>query len=400
LRLFSTGITAWLSGAGILLYHFYTINPLTSIWTVIAFPLVAGILTLGFLKITLSFLLPSAALLLGTIVNGLSNLLIYIVKLLAHLDFSQILIGHVSVIPIILYYCVVLFAFLAHFRRPLIKKAICSVMVLIIIFSLGATKWQRTHRDNLTLTTLDVSHGQAILAQLPGKVNILFDAGSLHKANIGKRIVAPFLDYSGINKIDAIIISHNDIDHINGIPEIAEYCTIGGVYANNAFFYKTDKWGTAKFLDESLGKKDTKIQNLDNLDSGNNAKIKFLWPNGHINQDVKLEDNDKSLVSLIEFAGRKILLCSDIEKFAQKELLRLYPNLKADIMVVPHHGSVTTLENGFLESLDAEILICSCGQRNYERQKKDNKPKKQFYTAKDGALTFHITKDGTIKQAN
>ena len=404
LRLFSTGLTAWSGGAGILLYHFYTISPFTSIWTVVAFPLAALILIIGFLKIILSFLLPSVAAVLGVIVTGLADLLILIVKFIASLDISEILIGHVPLAVIILYYCLILFTAFAYFRRPLVKKAICTAMILAVIVFVGALRWQRTNRDNLVITCLDVSHGQAILAQLPGKANVLFDAGSLHKSDIGRRTVAAFLDYSGINKIDAIIISHNDIDHINGIPEIVEHCKVGekDVYANAAFFSKTDEWGTAKFLKERLLEKGHKIQRLGkNLNSGSRAKIKILWPSEQICENEELDDNDKSVVSLIEFAGTKILLCSDIEEFAQRELLRIYPNLKADVVVVPHHGSAKTLEAGFLESLDADILICSCGLRQYERQQtnKEQNKAKSFYTVRDGAITVCVSKDGTIRTA-
>lgn len=403
LRLFSMGLTAWVGGAGVLLYHFYTINPLTSIWTVIAFPLVAGVLTIGFLKIILSFLLPTLAAVLGVIVTGLADLLIWIVKLFARLDISQILIGHVSPALIILYYCFVLFAFFAYFRRPLIKKAICTVMVLVMIVFLGVTKWQRTHRDELIMTCLDVGHGQAILAQLPGKANILFDAGSLHKSDIGRRIVAPFLDYSGINKIDCIVISHKDIDHINGIPEIVEYCDVNDIYASDAFLteMKTDPNGTAKFLETLLNKNDFKIKGLEDLNLNSAAKIKILWPSKKATYYEQLSDNDESLVSLIQFGDVKILLCSDIEKFAQVQLLRLYPDLKADVVVVPHHGSTRTSESDFLEKLGPGISIVSCGQRDYERQRTtraENKAK-SFYTAKDGALTVCIKKDGTVKTA-
>jgi len=400
LELFSTGITAWLGGAGILLYHFYTINPLTSIWTVIAFPFVALILIAGFLKIVLSFLLPTAAAALSVIVTGLADLLIWVVKLIAQLDISQILIGHVPITIIILYYCVVLFAFFVYFRRPLIKKAICMVSVLAIIVFLGVTKWQRTYRDNLILTVLDIGHGQAILAQLPGKANVLFDTGSLYKNDVGRRIVAPFLDYSGINKINAIIISHNDVDHINGIPEVVQHCEVDGVYASDAFFSKADRWGTAKFLEESLNENGFKIQYLDDeLDFGSRAKVKILWPSKQVSQDETLSDNDKSVVSLIEFAGTEILLCSDIEKFAQRELLRLFPNLKPEVVVVPHHGSVKTLDADFLKNLEADILMSSCGRRRYERQQaiRQRSKARPFFTARDGALTVCIDKGGTIK---
>ena len=400
LKLFSVGLAAWLGSAGILLYHFYTINPLTSIWTVIVFPFVAGILILGYLKIILSFLLPSSAALLGVIVNLLSDFLIWLVKLFAQVDISQILIEHISLTPIVFYYVFILFAGFVHFRRPLIKKVICTVTVLLMIAFLGVTKWQRTHQDNLIMTCLDVGHGQAILAQLPGGANALFDAGSLSRDDVGRRIVCPFLDYIGISKIDAIIISHNDVDHINGIPEIAEFCKVGGVYANKAFFGKTDQWGTARFLEESLSKKGLEIQLLgEELNLQGSARIKIIWPNEKICADSTLSDNDKSVVCLIEFAGRRILLCSDIEKFAQKELLRMMPNLEADVVVVPHHSLAKTLEGDFIGSLGADILICSCGRRDYEKQQlteaKNNA--KLFYTAEDGAITVRIDNDGTIK---
>lgn len=402
LRLFSIGLAAWLGGAGILLYHFYTITPLASIWTVLVFPLVSTILVLGFLKIILFFLLPTLSAFFGIIVTLLSSSLIWIVKLIAHLDISEILIGQVPPALVILYYCIIVFAGFVYFRRPLIKKVICTVMFLAMVVFLGAAKWQRTHRDNLVITCLDVGHGQAIFAQLPGKANLLFDAGSLHKSDIGGRIIAPFLDYIGTNKIDAIIISHNDIDHINGIPRIAEHCEVGGLYANDAFFDKTDGWGTAKFLNDCLKEKGFKIKRLDeDLNLSSSANIKILWPNEQIGKNEDLSDNDKSLVSLIEFAGTEILLCSDIEKFAQRELLRLYPDLKADVVVVPHHGSANTLEDNFLEKLDADILIYSCGRTQYERQQQMIKGKtsanKSFYTPKHGAVAVCINSDGVME---
>jgi competence protein ComEC len=317
LGLFSTGLAAWLGGAGILLYHFYTINPFTIIWTVVTFPFVAVILTTGFLKIIFALLLPTVATGLGIIVSGASCLLISFVKFFAHMDISQILIGHVSPAPVILYYGFILFAAFSSFRRPLIKKAICTFIVLALITFLGTVKWQRTRHTSLILTALDVGHGQAILAQLPPKTNVLFDAGSLYNSDIGRRTVTAFLNYNGINKIDCIIISHNDIDHINGIPEIIENCKVESVYANSAFFEEADSWQMTGFLKKWLNENGFKVKPLEGrLNITSQAKITFLWSTGQAFQNENLSDNDKSLVSLIEFAGRKILLCSDIEKSA------------------------------------------------------------------------------------
>jgi competence protein ComEC len=405
LRLFSMGLAAWLGGAGILLYHFYTINPLVSIWTVLIFPLVGAILITGFLKMLLFFLLPTLSWILGVAATFLSEALVWTVKLIANLDISQILIGHVLLIPVIFYYCVVIFAGYAYFRRPMIKRAICAFAICSIIIYFGVLKWQRTHRDNLALTCLDVGHGQAILAQLPGKANVLFDAGSLYGNDTGTRIVSPYLDYIGIRKLDALLISHNDTDHINGIPEVVENCNVRSVYANNAFFDKKDEWGTAQFLNDCLAENGLEIKRIEKkLNLGGQTKIETLWPDEQYEDNVDLSDNDRALVSLVEFAGTKILLCSDIEQFAQKELFRLYPNLKADIVVVPHHGSTSTLDLEFLEHLDADILICSCGRKQYEKKDIDAESMKYFpagarlfYTPETGAITVSIDKYGVTK---
>jgi competence protein ComEC len=273
-------------------------------------------------------------------------------------------------------------------------------MATALIAFLGITKYQRTYRNDLLLTCLDVGHGQAILAQMPGKANILFDGGSLYKGNIGRRIIAPFLDYIGTNTIDAIIISHNDVDHLNGIPEIIDHCRVNAIYANDAFFSDIDPSRTAKFLQKSLRKRGLLVQPLQqDLDLAHRANITILWPHHDTSQYKPLSDNDKSQVSMIEFAGTKILVCSDIEQFAQKELLRLFPNLKADVLIAPHHGSARTTAPDFLQKLNPCILICSCGRRAYENHLviKPTNNAKAFYTAADSAITVRIDNKGNLR---
>ncbi len=413
IAVFSVSFVAWLTSAGILLYNFYTVQLLTSIWTVIASPFIAVISFLGYLKLLIGLVLPTVASILDVIIRPLSNWLIWIVKYIAQRDFSQVLVGKVSPAVIILYYAFLLIVFFAHFHRPLAKKVICTAVALVIIVCLGNAKWQRIHRDNLVLTCLDVSHGQAILAQLPGKANVLFDVGSLHKGDIGRRVVAPFLDYSGINKLDAVIISHNGIDQLNGIPEIVEHCKVRAVYADEVFVDEAQKGGAAKFLSKCLLEQGREINTLGkNLSLQSDANIKIIWPVEQLSPTDGLSDNDKSMVCLLEFADKKILLCSDIEKFAQGELLRLYPQLKADVVVVPHHGSIRTTDPDFLDALDADILLCSCSRSQYERclESRDtlvrrsfsegrsdgSRTSRVFYTAADGAIIVSVDKKGKV----
>ena len=398
-NMFAVGFSAWIGGAGILLYHFYTINPLTAVWTIIVFPLVALILISGFAKMILAALLPTAAAALTLLTTAVCDLLIYIVKFIAGLNISEILIGSTKPPMIFLYYAFILLAAYQHHKYRTAKKIICIAMIFSAITLLGVTKWQRTHRNNLILTILDVGHGQAILAQLPPNNNILFDAGSLTHKNIGSRIVTPFLKYNAINKINRIIISHNDSDHINGIPEIAEYTDVADLYANEAFFDKTDNWGTAKFLDDTLTQKGLKIKPADKKFRIGNATITALWPTEPFTKNLSISDNDKSTVTLIEFAGKRILLCSDIEKFAQNQLLKTFGDLRANIVIAPHHGSGKTLDTSFIDTLNPDILICSGGQKQYENQKlrKRLHCKKILFTAENAAITICVKSDGSIE---
>ena len=397
LALFSTGVCAWLGGAGILLYHFGTIAPMASVWTVLVFPLVFAILILGFFKIALSTLLPTIAMVLGLIAGKLAGVFIAIVELIASWNISGVLIGKVSISLIILYYLFILLIRFGYFRKPLVKRIIYITVALLILFSLGTAKYKRNHRNCLELTCLSVGHGQAIFAALPGSINILFDSGSLSMKDPGNRIVLPFLRQNGINKLNAVLLSHDDIDHINGVPEIISQCSVEGIYVNEAFMQKADTPSMAGFLRNCLKNENQSLKPLKgNTQFDSKATVKLLWPDEQTCRDDSISNNNKSEVFLIEFAGRKILLCSDIELFAQKQFLQMYPELKVDIMVLPHHGSTRNLSNEFVNNMTPEILLVSCSRTRYESAYRPENDMDIFYTPVDGAVTIKIKADGTI----
>jgi competence protein ComEC len=395
----SVGLGAWFASAGILLYHFYNVTPLASLWTPLASPIVTVILALGFLKVILSFFLPTLTILLGGVLTVLANLLIGMVQVMARLDFSYILIGHVPVVLILLYYVLILFAAFIPLRRPLLKKGLCAVLALTLVASLGLLKWQRTHRDYLRLTCLDVGHGQAILAQLPGTMNVLFDAGSLYGSDIGGRIVVPFLDYIGVGRLHALVISHHDLDHINGLPEITDRRRVDGAFIHDRSFPQAESLATTALLMQHFAARHIEVKHLPETIPAGSARIRVLWPSTQAAPAQQLGDNDRSLVSLMEFAGRKILLCSDIEKLGQGETLALYPALQTDVVVVPHHGSLRTLSGVFLPRLATGTLLCSCGRTDCEKGRvlKQTDNAELFLTATQGAITVCIDQAGVVR---
>jgi len=402
LELLSVGLSAWLGGAAVLLYHFHSITPLAFIWTVLTFPLVFAILIIGFLKIALAALLPTLSVMLGMALGPLADWFIRFVEALASLNISEIIIGRIAPTLVVFYYCLLLFARFGHLRKAVVKKTVCWLMAATIIFAMGFTKYQRTWPQALELTCLAVGHGQAVFAAIPGGGNdMLFDAGSITTKDCGRRIIVPFLRQRGIGKINAIFLSHDDIDHINGVPEIVSQCKVQNIYANPAMIQKTDNPSTtAAFLSDWLKNRGRQLNPQPDKIQTSRATITSLWPTTQTCRDDSLGDNDKSQVTLIEFAGRKILLCSDIQRLAQRQILKTYPNLKADVMVIPHHGSTRHLADGFIEKIGADILIVSCGYKGYTTMAiRPKANSKTFYTAANGAITVTIDNVGEITTA-
>ncbi len=396
-ELLSVGVAAWLGGAGVLLYHFGAVTPMAAVWTVLVFPLVFAILAVGFLKMVLAALLPTAALLLGMIATGLADFLIWLVKLIAGLNISGALIGTVSVWLIVLYYTFLFFWRFGYLPRPAFKKAICGVMAIVILISLGHAKYRSNYRRDLELTCLAVGHGQAVFVGMPGGENLLFDAGSLSTKDCGRRVVIPFLREKGISRLDAIFLSHDDIDHMNGVPEIVSGLRVKGIYANAAFVDKAATWSTAGYLADCLRNENQQLKLLDEYVSSNGrAKIIPLWPEPAVCRDESVSDNDKSQVILIEFAGKNILLCSDIERFAQEQILQRYRDLKADVVIMPHHGSTRNLTDGFVETIGAKAVLISCSKTRYEAAYKPASGTKAFYTPIDGAVTVKVMPGGAV----
>ena len=401
IRLFAAGLGAWIGGAGILLYHFWAITPLASLWTVLVFPLVAVILTAGFLKIVLFFLLPTLAGLLGTLLATATGLLVRIVTLLSRLNANTLLVGRVPIGLVVAYYALVLFARFGRTRRPLPKRAVCVATGALLIVWIGALTWGRTHRDHLQMTCLDVGHGQAIVVQLPGTRTLLFDAGSIYQRDVGSRIVQPFLNWMGVANLHAVILSHGDIDHVNGVPEILDGCRVRHIYAGRSLLARPPGDPTTEVLFRSLRKRSREIEPMPTSLGSGGATIQLLWPPDEPAIADHLSDNDRSLVCLIEFAGVKILLCSDIEQYAQQQILVRYPELIADIVVVPHHGSTRTLDEAFLLRLGPSVQIRSCDRKQYTRSGHlaEEEGVGKFSTTSNGAITVCVGSDGMVSTA-
>jgi competence protein ComEC len=397
--LLSVGIGAWLGGAGIMLYHFHTITALTSMWTVLVFPLVALILVAGFVKIILSFVLATAASAVGVLLSLATKALTAIVGFISNAIPSEILVGHVPIAVVCVYYVLILIIAFAYVRTLRVKAGLCVIVALVPVLWLGGLRWDRTLPSSLRFTVLNVGHGQAVVADLPGMGRYVFDCGSLDRSDVGTRVVVPFLRYTGNDTIECMVLSHGDIDHINGVAEITEQCRCSNVVASRQLLEEAQKYGAEKQLVDYLVGEGVRMVSVSEatIAHGHDGRITAIWPI-ETNVDNELTANDASMVVSIEYAGKSIVLCSDIETAGQQELLRAYPELQADVVVTPHHGSANTIDQRFLAALQPDIVISSCGRTAYEKRRLLQPPADSmaFWTARDGAIAVRIDKKGRI----
>ncbi len=397
LPLLCVGFGAWLASAGIVLYHFYNLTPLAPVWTVLVFPAVWAVMVLGVVKVLVSLLLHGLCPVTAWILAAATRVLIWAVDQLGHVDVFSLRVGHISPVPILLYYGLLAALLLIPVRRRPLWRATVLAVACVAIAWVGWTKWRHTHRSDLIVTCLDVGHGQAIVVQPPGSGALLLDAGSRVKADVGTRIVNPFLDYSGLSRLDAVVLSHTDVDHINGLPEVVGHCPAAGVYAD-ANQTRPGASLAADLLRLSLEQQGCALLPLTSLPApaGCQAEIRVLWPPLNGQELQTPSTNALSAVLLLRFVGRRILLCSDIEQDTQDLLCRLYPDLRVDALVVPHHGSTKTLAPGFISWLGPKILISSCGRSQYQQHQviEPQEGQAAFYTARDGAVTLRVDPAG------
>jgi len=376
---------ALLGGAGIIAYNFYTINPMTILWTAILFPLIGTTLILAMSKILLTAIFPTIATVLTTLLKSLTATTIYIVEFINQNCFGQITIGKIPLAIIIFYYIILLLIATRRFWHEHKKPIYASITVLVI---LSATiLYNQRANPGIKISVLSIGSGQAIIIQTDTGQNLMFDCGSISIKDIGNRTVMPFCKYKAIAHFDKIFISHSDKDHFNALPEIIDNIAVKSIELNADFSRSESK--DALFVKEYIQNKNISSQSIQ-LD----IKITQLWPVSELSDGIS--NNNASRVSLIEYAGKKILLCADIEAKSQKKLLELYPNLQADIMILPHHGSTRTMDKNFIGQIAPTIAVASCSTSQFKRYSIDSLYENILYTSQTGYLEITISSKGKI----
>ncbi|MBL8421385.1 MAG: DNA internalization-related competence protein ComEC/Rec2 [Dechloromonas sp.] len=196
------------------------------------------------------------------------------------------------------------------------------------------------------VTVLDVGQGLAAVVRTR-EHTLIYDPGPLYSAesDAGQRVVVPYLRSLGIDTVDILMVTHLDSDHAGGTASVKSALAVGEVVS-------------------SLGDAGTEpCRNGQNW-SWNGVRLTVLHPE---TQDYaeKRKSNNLSCVLRIDAGGQRMLLTSDIEARDEAALLQRDPvALKADVLLVPHHGSRTSSTPEFIAAVGASDAMIPVGHRN------------------------------------
>ena len=249
-----------------------------------------------------------------------------------------------------------------HFFRKYKK-----IIVLILVLSIGISFIYKNIPKDLYINFIDVGQGDSTLITTQYNKKILIDGGGSEFGStfdVGEKTLLPYLLKKKIHKVDCVIISHFDSDHVGGILTILEELNVKQVLIPKQVEYSENY---NKFLD-IIKKRNIKVKivgegNTINLDK--NTYIDILWPEEKQITDNVLNNN--SMIVRLCYKNFKMLFTGDIEEIAEQKLLQKYENtekLTADILKVAHHGSKSSSIAEFLEKVNPKIAVIGVGKNN------------------------------------
>jgi len=251
-------------------------------------------------------------------------------------------------------------------------------------------------QESINIDFLDIGQGDSCIIEYNNSFFIV-DAGSNYssKINTSEKVTIPYLQKKGIKRIDGIFISHFDYDHCGGIIKIIENLNVGKVYLsyidleNKVCFDIIEKCSNMNIEVVMLEKGDT-------IKVNKNFSIKVLNPN--LTDNRIMNDNNLSLVLLLNIYNNNILLTGDIDSSVENKIIE-QSNLDVDILKVPHHGSMTSSSLNFIKKIKPETAVISVGKNNYNHpnievvDRYKNQGVDLFRTDKDGQVIIKINRN-------
>ena len=255
---------------------------------------------------------------------------------------------------------------------------LCAFVMLIV--PVGQA-WFENTRPGVRLRLLDVGQGQAVLLEWTGlggdrkAGRVLIDGGGfpIGSFDVGRSVVSPVLTKNALPRLDMVIATHPDADHIAGLFFILQHFAVGRYFSNG----DPPLSPLAEREQEALGWRGLDKETLyagDRLELARDLYLEVLWP-PHAEQWALLPQgakrdrtNNASLVLRLVWRGVPLVLaCGDAQIAALRGLLQIQDNagLGAQVLILPHHGSASSLVPEFYRTVGPRLALVSCGYGNH-----------------------------------
>lgn len=364
-------LLSFLVSIPITIYNSYEINIISILLNIILVPIISIII----LPLTiLTYIFPILDSILYLFANTLETISLFISKI----NITKIIFPKPSLLIIVLYYII----FLLSYQNK--KYFYLNIILLIIIYISPYLN------SNFEVVMFEVGEADCHLIKYPyNKNTILIDTGK-NEYKI-KNEVIPYLKSIGIKKIDYLIITHGDEDHIGGSITLINNFQVKNVILNKGTFTDIEKE-----LIKNLNKKKIPYQiNINKINLSNHTI--YLLNNTKYNNE-----NDNSIITYFTYQKYKFLYMGDASITTEDNLLENYNLNNISILKVGHHGSNTSSSKDFISQINPSISLISVGENNiYHHPNKEvinNLSKSRIYrTDINNMVKLTINSKGILK---
>ena len=244
------------------------------------------------------------------------------------------------------------------------------------------------------IVVLDVGQGNAVLVRT-ARHALLYDAGPQFgpAADSGSRVIVPYLRAAGVQRLDGIIVTHDDDDHWGGAASVLQAVPTGWLLTSLPDFDPLVVQAERPWRCESGQQWEW-----------DGVRFEVLHPAPASYQDPAVKNNDRGCVLRVEAGGRRVLLPADIERRSEEMLLAGdRDQLSADVLLAPHHGSRTSSTPEFVRAVLPRVVVFAQGYRNrFGHPQRDVVQRyrdigsRLYRSDRDGAVTVAIRADGAI----
>ena len=283
-----------------------------------------------------------------------------------------------------------------YFRLRVWKYAAGGLCAAIVVFS-----WPQ-ERHGTEVHFFDVGQGDATLIMVKDGSTVLVDGGArIGGFDAGRILIKPLREL-GVKKLDVVIATHDDSDHVGGLATLVKRMEVKSYY-DNGLPEKTARMAELRRLVNEKGIPYTVLRAGMEIDLPDGSVISVLHPSGEfLRENPNVSDNNTSITLLLKTQGISLLLTGDMEKSVEKLLLESGAALAADILKVPHHGSRTSSSAKFIKAVSPKYAVISAGQYNRFRHPSKEVTKrygkngvKLYLTKEQGEVVMRIS-DGEI----